>query len=141
MLIAIVNTLTSAGDRDIYVLKLDTSGGVLYAAQAGGTGLDSGIDIAVDGGGQAYVTGYFAGNATFGSVNLTSASTYSGFIAQIDASGNFTWARQAANATDQSLAQVQGIAVGASGCARGREYLGPTGLPQYADDLVIFAVK
>jgi alcohol dehydrogenase (cytochrome c) len=36
---------------------------------------------------------------------------------------------------------IQYVAVGASGCARGREYLGQTGLPQYADDLVIFAVK
>ena len=36
---------------------------------------------------------------------------------------------------------IQYVAVGASGCARGREYLGQTGLPQYADNLVIFAVK
>ena len=36
---------------------------------------------------------------------------------------------------------VQYLAVGASGCARGREYLDETGLPQYADNLVIFAVK
>jgi glucose dehydrogenase len=36
---------------------------------------------------------------------------------------------------------VQYIAIGASGCARGREYLNKTGLPQYADNLVIFAVK
>jgi PQQ-dependent dehydrogenase (methanol/ethanol family) len=36
---------------------------------------------------------------------------------------------------------IQYVAVGASGCARGREYLGETGLPQYADNLVIFAVK
>ncbi|HVZ28413.1 MAG TPA: PQQ-binding-like beta-propeller repeat protein [Rhizomicrobium sp.] len=36
---------------------------------------------------------------------------------------------------------VQYVAVGASGCARGREYLNQTGLPQYGDNLVIFAVK
>ena len=35
---------------------------------------------------------------------------------------------------------VQYVAVGASGCARGREYLDKTGLPQFADDLVIFAL-
>jgi hypothetical protein len=35
---------------------------------------------------------------------------------------------------------VQYIAVGASGCARGREYLAKTGLPQFADNLVIFAL-
>ena len=35
---------------------------------------------------------------------------------------------------------VQYVAIGASGCARGREYLNKTGLPQYADDLVIFAL-
>ncbi|HWY62384.1 MAG TPA: PQQ-binding-like beta-propeller repeat protein [Rhizomicrobium sp.] len=35
---------------------------------------------------------------------------------------------------------VQYVAVGASGCARGREYLDKTGLPQFADNLVIFAL-
>jgi alcohol dehydrogenase (cytochrome c) len=38
------------------------------------------------------------------------------------------------------VAGVQYIAMGASGCARGREYLNKTGLPQFADDLVIFAL-
>jgi PQQ-dependent dehydrogenase (methanol/ethanol family) len=38
------------------------------------------------------------------------------------------------------VAGVQYIAQGASGCARGREYLNKTGLPQFADDLVIFAL-
>jgi glucose dehydrogenase len=35
---------------------------------------------------------------------------------------------------------VQYIAVGAAGCARGREYIGHTGLPQFADTVAIFAV-
>jgi hypothetical protein len=37
--------------------------------------------------------------------------------------------------------RVELVTPGAGGCARGREYLGQTGLPQYADNLVIFAVK
>jgi hypothetical protein len=111
------HTLTSAGDTDAFVLKLDSSGNVVYATQAGGIGHDTGIDVAVDGSGQAYVTGYFSGTASFGSINLTSAGAYAGYIGQLDGTGNFTWVRPMGGpaATDQSFAQTQGVALDSSG--------------------------
>lgn len=111
------HTFTSAGDTDVFVMKLDCSGNVVYATQAGGAGHDSGIGMAVDASGQAYVTGFFAGTANFGATALTAAGTYSGYIAQLDSSGNFTWARQMGGplATDQLYAQSDGIAIDASG--------------------------
>jgi hypothetical protein len=111
------HSLTSAGGTDAFVLKLDPSGNVVYATAAGGSGNDVGIDLAVDGSGQAYVTGYFSGTASFGSINLTSAGTYAGYIGQLDGSGNFTWVRPMGGpaATDQSFAQTQGVAVDSSG--------------------------
>ena len=109
------NFLTSSGDTDVFALKLDPSGNVVYATGAGGTGHDSGLDMAVDGSGQAYITGYFAGTANFGSVNLTAGNTYAGFIAQLNATGTFTWARQTSSANDQSKGQVQGVAADGTG--------------------------
>lgn len=109
--------LTSAGNTDAFVLKLDASGNVVYATQAGGTGADTGIGLAVDGSGQAYGTGYFAGTATFGQTNLTAPGAYAAYIAQLDANGNFTWVRPmgSTTATDPSYAQAQGVALDGSG--------------------------
>jgi SdrD B-like domain/Beta-propeller repeat len=111
------HTLTSAGSTDAFVLELDASGNVVYATQAGGAGADIGIGLAVDGGGQAYVTGYFAGTASFGPNNLTAPGAYAAYVAQVDANGNFTWARSMGStaATDPSYAQAQGVALDGSG--------------------------
>ena len=59
-------TLTSAGGFDIFVAKYDSSGALQWAKRAGGTDLEVGVGIAVDGFGNSYVTGYFTGSATFG---------------------------------------------------------------------------
>ncbi|HQH50646.1 MAG TPA: SBBP repeat-containing protein [Candidatus Cloacimonadota bacterium] len=78
-----------------FVAKLDPSGNWLWAVQAGGTGYEEGYDIAVDGSGNAYVTGLFQNTATFGSHILTSRGGNDIFIAKLDASGNWLWAVRA----------------------------------------------
>ncbi|HRU48088.1 MAG TPA: SBBP repeat-containing protein, partial [Candidatus Syntrophosphaera sp.] len=65
----------------------------LWAKKAGGTGSDWGYGIAVDTSGNSYVTGYFKGTATFGSTNLTSNGGYDIFVAKLDSSGNWLWAK------------------------------------------------
>jgi len=94
-------TLTSAG-YDIFIAKTDASGNFLWAKKAGGTNYDSGNSIAVDGSGNSYITGYFFGTATFGNTTLTSAGWTEIFIAKIDASGNFLWAKKAGGANNDS---------------------------------------
>lgn len=90
--------LTSAGDYDIYLSKLDASGNFVWAKQLGGTGSDWGIAISIDALGNIYTSGIFEGTADFdpgpGTVNLTSTSGRSLFISKLDASGNFVWAKQ-----------------------------------------------
>ena len=70
------HTLTSGGSYDIFVAKMDPSGNWLCAVKARGTTIDLGCDIAVDGVGNAYVTGEFEVTATFGSLTLTSNDDY-----------------------------------------------------------------
>lgn len=70
---------------------------------------DQGRGVAVDPGGNAYVTGVFTGkNASFGSTLLTSSSLDDIFVAKYDGAGNVLWAKKAGGGgADQGL----GIAV------------------------------
>ena len=80
-------TLTSAGSSDIFVAKYDRHGLLLWAKRAGGTNVDEGHGIAVDGAGNSYVTGDFSGSATFGpgeanETTLTSTGLVNIFVAK-----------------------------------------------------------
>ena len=93
-------TLTSNGDYDIFIAKLDSNGNWLWAKNAGGTYNDYGYSIAVDASGNSYITGCFCGSATFGSTTLTSNGDYDIFIAKLDNCGNWLWANNAGGTSD-----------------------------------------
>jgi beta-propeller repeat-containing protein len=94
-------TLISAGSDDMFVAQYSSSGVLLWAKRAGGTGLDRGVGIAVDGLGNIYVAGIFQGSATFGlgEANQTTLTSSGGsddiFVAQYDSSGTLQWAKGA----------------------------------------------
>lgn len=81
-------TLVSAGNGDVFVVKYDTDGNLIWAKRAGGISTDSGISIAVDEyGNSTYVTGSYANAANFreGEKNETimeSAGSLSMFVAK-----------------------------------------------------------
>jgi hypothetical protein len=75
-------TLTSAGDGDVFVAKLDADGNYVWATSAGGTSWDSGLGVSSLADGSAIVTGYFADTTTFGSTTLTSAGSSDAFFAK-----------------------------------------------------------
>ena len=89
---------TSAGDNDVFIAKYDPSGALLWAKRAGGTGSDSGSEVAVDGSGNIYVTGDIAGSATFGheEPNETTLTGSGGgfFLAKYNSSGVLQWAKE-----------------------------------------------
>jgi hypothetical protein len=105
-------TLTSAGAYDVFVAKYDGGGTLLWAQSAGGTDTDQGFGVAVDGSGDAVLTGYFAGDATFGATTLTSAGSDDVFIARYDAGGTLVRA-QSAGGSGADLAYA--VAVDRSG--------------------------
>jgi hypothetical protein len=52
--------LTFVGNSDIFIAKYNSNGTLAWAKQAGGSGIDGGFGIAVDGSGNSYVTGFFS---------------------------------------------------------------------------------
>jgi len=67
-----------------------------WAKSVGAIYYDYGYDVALDGSGNVYTTGYFQGTVDFdpgsGVFNLTSAGS-SIFVSKLDALGNFVWAK------------------------------------------------
>jgi len=82
--------LTSIGQSDIFVQKLDGSGNFIWAESVGGPLRDQGRSIAVDASGNVYLTGVFNGIADFdpgtGAFNLTSNGSDDIFILKLNQS-------------------------------------------------------
>ena len=86
--------LPNNGWMDIYFAKYTSDGDYLWAHNIGGSSYDRGYDIAVDGSGNVYITGYFEGNnVDFGSGNtLTSIGGSNTYFAKYTTDGNYLWA-------------------------------------------------
>lgn len=82
------NTLISRGIGDLYVMELDRDGRILWARQAGSRygKPNIGYGIAVDRGGNGYITGFFQGNVDFGDKVVKAYGESDIFIAKITAS-------------------------------------------------------
>lgn len=105
-------SVSSSGLSDIFLVKTDASGQVLWAVKAGGSADERGNAVCVDAVGNVYITGYFQGTATFGATSLTSAGAQDIFVAKYTSAGLLAWVRRAGG----SNADISnGIAVDASG--------------------------
>ncbi len=88
-------TLQSEGDEDIFVAKYNASGNILWARRAGGSSLDVGSDIIIDGASGCIVTGFYAWNGQFGTIPMTSYGREDSFVAKYDEAGNAVWVKGA----------------------------------------------
>lgn len=88
---------TSAGIFDVFVVKLNSQGGLEWARQIGDYSYDEGYGIDVDATGNVFVGGLFAKTVDFdpspGVFNLTAVSNFASFILKLDNDGNFLWAK------------------------------------------------
>ena len=107
-------TLRSRGDRDVFVVKCDPQGQVLWALQAGGFYTDVGNRIAVDAEGSCLVAGYFLVAADFGGTHLTSGGSADAFVMKLDTGGHPLWAVQASGTANMD---VYGLSMDSTGSA------------------------
>jgi gliding motility-associated-like protein len=90
--------LTSAGGEDIYVVKFDGNGTMLFASQAGGVLDDRGDGITYGHDGHMYITGEFRDHCFFDGIDLNNYGGSNGrdcFVAKITKNGDWVWAKKA----------------------------------------------
>ncbi|AUP77750.1 T9SS type A sorting domain-containing protein [Flavivirga eckloniae] len=89
--------LSSQGEEDIFVLKMNSDGDLLWAKGIGGTGKDGGNNLALDSAGYVYTTGEYVGSVDFdlgaGEAILTTTARLSFFMQKLDTKGNLIWAK------------------------------------------------
>ena len=87
----------NAGKGDVFLAKIDATGNLLWTRQIGSPRLDSGIAVAVDEHGNAYIAGF-----TFGNLGGPNAGDRDAYLARYDPSGNLLWIRQFGGPLDDS---------------------------------------
>ncbi len=105
-------SLVSEGSSDIFIVKYDASGNLLWAKRAGGTSEITVNDITVDTKGNCYIIGEFYDNASFGDKTTYSTVAEDVFTVKYDADGNALWA---ASSGSTSSDHGTGIAVDDAG--------------------------
>ncbi len=90
--------LTSNGNEDIFIQKLDADGHLIWAKQIGGSNNDSGVSVVTDANDNIYVTGWFSTTVDFdpgtNTFDLVSAGSWDIFVLKLDTNGNFVWVKQ-----------------------------------------------
>ncbi len=85
------DTITSLGDADVFIAKLDRDGNWCWARSGGSPSIERGYDVAVDSGGNAYITGVFLISMTFGTTTLSSQGEWDVYVVKIDGNGHWQW--------------------------------------------------
>ncbi|WP_438038944.1 hypothetical protein [Sorangium sp. So ce128] len=90
--------LTSAGGSDIFLLKLDPAGAVIWNRRFGTEFYDGSATMTVDGSGNIFLTGVYGGDLMpfkpgpdFGGGRIPPAEGSALFAAQLDLEGNHVW--------------------------------------------------
>lgn len=87
--------LTSAGQSDAFLVKLNPQGDFSWAVQIGDTQQDNGNTVVTDHSGNIYLTGRFDGTIDFdpgaGVHSVTSQGSSDGYVLKLDTDGAFQW--------------------------------------------------
>ena len=100
------STMNSAGDTDIILAKLSSSGVPLWAKRFGGASTDTVTGLAIGPAGTVTVAGLFRGPVDFGGISLAGSGATEVFLAQCNSAGTVQWARKITGADTNEGASV-----------------------------------
>jgi gliding motility-associated-like protein len=94
---------SSANSKDIFIVKLDPSGNVIWAKREGGASAENVYDVTIDNANNVLITGQYTGNSVVGGQNCNSLinpisglQTFDFFISKYDNNGNPIWVKTGA---------------------------------------------
>ena len=101
-------SLTSAGNGDVFVVKLGPTGTHLWSKSFGDSTNQIGSGVAVDAAGNVILSGYFLGTVSFGSPTapLTTVGGADCYIAKLDPAGTPLWSIREGGLSNQSFVAV-----------------------------------
>ncbi|MFT6167665.1 MAG: hypothetical protein ACJAV5_002125 [Vicingaceae bacterium] len=106
-----IDTLTSSGLADAFILKLDSNLSFIWVKKIGGTGVDAILDLEIDDSGKIYLVGAFEGSCDFdpgAGVSQLMANNTDGFLLQLSSTGTYGWVNKLGGMGDD---QVVGVAI------------------------------
>lgn len=93
--------LTSAGETDVYLARLDGSMTPVWSKSFGAAGVDEVHDLVVQPSGELVMVGGFTNTVDFGGGGLASAGARDVFLASFDGEGNHLWSTSYGDEGDQ----------------------------------------
>jgi len=100
-------TLTSAGQRDMFVVKYNSAGDLQWAKSAGGIASgDVAEGVAVDKNGYIYVGGSFTDSASFDAQKVYSNGEIDASLTKYDQNGNVIWVKTGGGPGDDKVKAV-----------------------------------
>ena len=88
------NILNNNNNYDMFFVKYDSNGNVIWLKQANASNTTSAMRVATTSDGNTYVTGTVTGNATFGSFSINSGANNDKYISRYNSNGDCLGVRQ-----------------------------------------------
>ena len=105
-----ISSMQSSNKHDIFIVKCDPNGSVLWAKTLGGTGDEIVTDLKTDANNNLFLGGAFTSSvATAGTVSVTKSTgnfDYNGMLFKFDSNGNALWGRQVGSAISETVVAI-----------------------------------
>jgi hypothetical protein len=96
--------LTNGGSYDMFIVKYDPNGNVLWAQSAGGSQIDGGKSCSTDASGNIVLCGSFSSpSISFSAITLTNAGNSDIYLVKYDPWGNVLWAKSVGGSANESM--------------------------------------
>jgi hypothetical protein len=103
--------ITSNGEEDVFIQKLNSAGELIWAKSIGGAAEERVETIAVDGTENIYLGGKFEGSCDFnpdlGVYSYTSNGLFDGYVLKLNTDGSFDWAIQNGGSSQETVFSVK----------------------------------